>query len=86
MLSVFRRRIMSLKEMIHYSFSQQTYENWKQKAEETLKGKSIDSLSRNTYENIKMKTLYTKECGAEKELSQYPGSGDFRRGSKALGY
>ncbi|WP_071395696.1 methylmalonyl-CoA mutase subunit beta [Bacillus tuaregi] len=77
---------MSLKEMIDHAFSQQTYEAWKQKAEETLKGKGIDTLSRNTYENIQLKPLYTKEDVNVENLSQFPGSGDFRRGSKPLGY
>lgn len=72
--------------MMDYSFSQQTVETWQQKAEEALQGKSIDSLSRETYENIQLKPLYTKEDVNEKTLSQFPGSGDFRRGSEALGY
>lgn len=72
--------------MMDHSFSQQTYEAWKQKAEETLKGKNIESLSRRTYENIQLKPLYTKEDVNEKTLSAFPGSGDFRRGSSALGY
>jgi len=72
--------------MMDYSFSQQTVETWQKKAEEALQGKSIDSLSRETYENIQLKPLYTKEDVNEKPLSQFPGSGDFRRGSKPSGY
>ncbi len=72
--------------MMDYSFSQQTTEVWKKKAEETLKGKSIDSLSRETYENIRLKPLYTKEDVKKTALSQFPGCEDFRRGSSALGY
>lgn len=69
-----------------YTFSQQTVENWKKKAEKSLKGKSLESLARNTYENIQLKPLYTKEDLNGKNLSQFPGSEDFRRGSSILGY
>lgn len=78
--------MMNLKEMINHSFSEQTIEAWKQKAEESLKGKSIESLTTNTYEGILLKPLYTKEDLEKTNISQFPGSGDFRRGSTALGY
>lgn len=77
---------MSLEDIIGYSFPEQTIESWRQKAEESLKGKSLDSLSRKTYENIQLKPLYTKEDRAGKNAPQFPGQGDYRRGSTALGY
>ncbi|MBB6444853.1 methylmalonyl-CoA mutase family protein [Bacillus benzoevorans] len=77
---------MSLEDIIGYSFPEQTFESWRQKAEESLKGKSLESLSRKTYENIQLKPLYTKEDRAGCVVPQFPGQGDYRRGSKALGY
>lgn len=77
---------MSLKNMIEETFPHQTMEDWKQNAEKTLKGKSVESLSRNTYENIKLKPLYSREDLDIHSLSQYPGEADFRRGANAGGY
>ncbi len=72
--------------MIQEKFPQQSIDDWEQSAEKALKGKSIESLSRNTYENIKLKPLYSKEDLTTGALSQYPGAEDFRRGSYAAGY
>jgi methylmalonyl-CoA mutase len=77
---------MSLMKMIEEKFPQQNKEDWEQSAEKALKGKSLETLSRNTYENIKLKPLYSREDLAERPLSQYPGIEDFRRGSYAAGY
>ncbi|MBX9972953.1 methylmalonyl-CoA mutase family protein [Cytobacillus firmus] len=77
---------MSLKKMIEEKFPQQSIDEWEQSAEKALKGKSVESLSRNTYENIKLKPLYSKEDLTTVALSQYPGAEDFRRGSYAAGY
>ena len=77
---------MTLEKMIHQTFEQQTIENWQQKAEEALKGKSISTLNRHTYENIDLKPLYTKEDLENQQVSQLPGQTDFRRGSAPLGY
>ncbi|MCQ6273767.1 methylmalonyl-CoA mutase [Bacillus sp. V3B] len=77
---------MSLKKMINHSFSKQTIEDWKQKAQESLNGRSVESLETNTYEGIVLKPLYTKGDLKENTISQFPGSGDFRRGSSTLGY
>ncbi len=38
-----------------------SYEQWKQLAEKTLKGKAFDSLIRQTYDNVILKPLYTKD-------------------------
>ncbi|WP_433958730.1 methylmalonyl-CoA mutase family protein [Cytobacillus horneckiae] len=77
---------MTLNQMMNETFKQQSGHDWKNKAEETLKGKSIDILSRDTYENIKLKPLYTKEDLPQSSISQNPGSADFRRGFNELGY
>ncbi|WP_436372834.1 methylmalonyl-CoA mutase family protein [Cytobacillus sp. BC1816] len=77
---------MSLKKMIEEKFPQQTNEDWEQSAEKALKGKSLETLSRNTYENIKLKPLYSREDLETGALSQFPGAEDFRRGSYAAGY
>ncbi|WP_322445155.1 methylmalonyl-CoA mutase subunit beta [Robertmurraya mangrovi] len=72
--------------MLQTTFEEATTQNWVQKGEETLKGKSIESLSRNTYENIKLKPLYSREDQNLDKVSQYPSQADFRRGKAALGY
>ncbi|MBT2687018.1 methylmalonyl-CoA mutase subunit beta [Bacillus sp. ISL-47] len=77
---------MSLKNMMEARFPEQNMEEWKQNAEKTLKGKSIESLSSTTYENIKLKPLYSKEDMETYALSQYPGQADFRRGPNPGGY
>jgi methylmalonyl-CoA mutase len=76
---------MNLKKMIDYSFPKQSVDNWRQKAEASLKGKNLDSLARNTFENIQLKPLYTKEDLDGKTISQFPGNDDFRRGSSLFG-
>jgi methylmalonyl-CoA mutase len=76
---------MSLKETKNHSFPIQTLANWKVSIEEILKGKSIDSLKTNTYENIQLKPLYTREDLEGREIEQYPGSLDGRRGASPLG-
>jgi methylmalonyl-CoA mutase len=75
---------MSLKEMIEQSFPHYHFDEWKDTAEESLKGRTLDSLQRTTYENIVLKPLYTRED--EKTVSEFPGGGDFRRGIDSLGY
>lgn len=77
---------MSLEQMKKQAFPDYTYEDWKQKAEESLKGKSIQSLSRNTYENIPLKPLYTKEDVKIEKNTVFPGAPDYRRGIEPLGY
>lgn len=77
---------MSIKGMINEIFPLFSFDNWTQKAEETLKGKSLDTLTRNTYENIKLKPLYSKEDTQKLVVSQFPGYPDYRRGFDSLGY
>ncbi|MFE8695521.1 methylmalonyl-CoA mutase family protein [Cytobacillus sp. FJAT-53684] len=77
---------MTLNKMINETFETQSLETWKQKSEESLKGKSITSLTKHTYENIPLKPLYSKEDMELKDFWQYPGQSDFRRGADPLGY
>jgi methylmalonyl-CoA mutase len=75
---------MKLTEMKEQSFPAYKIVEWKKVAEESLKGKTLESLQRTTYENIVLKPLYTSEdC---KMNSQYPGEDDYRRGINPLGY
>jgi methylmalonyl-CoA mutase len=78
------RELLSLEDLRDQSFPSKTKLDWKVKAEESLKGKSIESLQSPTYENIILKPLYSRED--ERPVSEYPGSSDFRRGSYQLGY
>jgi methylmalonyl-CoA mutase len=77
---------MSLNEMLNVVFPPATTDAWKQKAEETLKGKPVESLSKSTYEDIRLKPLYTKEDVEDKIVSELPGFEDYRRGISSLGY
>ncbi|MEH7273282.1 methylmalonyl-CoA mutase family protein, partial [Neobacillus vireti] len=75
---------MSLDNLRDQSFPLKKLDDWKRKAEETLKGKSIESLTSSTYENIDLKPLYSQLD--EINVPNYPGSSDFRRGVYPLGY
>jgi methylmalonyl-CoA mutase len=75
---------MSLEELKNQSFSSLAQEDWIEKAESTLKGKTIEVLKSNTYENITLKPLYLSQD--EQSVPNYPGGSDFRRGIYPLGY
>ncbi|MFL6558978.1 MAG: methylmalonyl-CoA mutase family protein, partial [Bacillus sp. (in: firmicutes)] len=66
------------------SFPSVSTHDWKVKAEQSLKGKTVESLQTTTYENIILKPLYTQED--ETNVPDYPGGSDFRRGIFPLGY
>lgn len=66
--------------MTNVTFPVPSIEEWKEKGEAALKGKSIDTLAPKTYENITLKPLYTKEDQNLEKISQFPGQADFRRG------
>lgn len=72
--------------MKNETFQTFSLKDWNQKAEEALKGKTINSLNKKTYENITLQPLYTKKDVENKEISSYPGQNDFRRGFSSLGY
>lgn len=69
-------------------FTIPTYDEWKLEVEKALKGGSFDKkMFTKTYEGIVLEPIYTpnrNELAIEK--ATFPGSGDFRRGTKASGY
>ncbi|MDF2653023.1 MAG: methylmalonyl-CoA mutase [Paenibacillus sp.] len=75
---------MSFENLKNQTFPSITKQDWKLKAEESMKGKSVDLLQTTTYEDIKLKALYTRLD--EQKISDYPGGSDFRRGIYPLGY
>jgi methylmalonyl-CoA mutase len=66
------------------TFPANSLEDWKAKAEESLKGRKVETLQSITYENIILKPLYTSRD--EQPVPDYPGGADFRRGIHPLGY
>ena len=74
----------SLKNLKNQSFPSISEQAWTEKAEQSLKGKSVESLQTTTYENIILKPLYTRQD--ECQVPEYPGGSDFRRGIYPLGY
>lgn len=52
---------MPVHKMKSHRFSAPTYDDWKQTAEKSLKGKPIESLQSKTIEGIELQPLYTKE-------------------------
>ncbi|NHC40001.1 methylmalonyl-CoA mutase [Bacillus sp. MM2020_1] len=74
----------SLETIKNQAFPSCTTLEWKAKAEQSLKGKTVESLQTTTYENIILKPLYTDQD--ENPVSDYPGGSDFRRGIYPLGY
>jgi methylmalonyl-CoA mutase len=77
---------MKLEEVKDITFPAATMGEWGAKAEESLKGRTIESLSKRTYEKIQLKPLYSREDIDTSKLSGYPGESDFRRGIHASGY
>jgi methylmalonyl-CoA mutase len=75
---------MSIETMKNASFPLSTDQNWKEKVEDSLKGKKFKTLMKNTYENIVLKPLYS-ETDITAEIG-YPGVADYRRGIHSLGY
>jgi methylmalonyl-CoA mutase len=73
-----------LKNLKKQSFPSVSTEEWKVKAEQSLKGKTVESLQTTTYENIVLKPLYSQHD--EQIIPDYPGGSDFRRGIFPLGY
>ena len=66
------------------AFPRKTTQEWTAKAEQSLKGKTVESLQSTTYEEIILKPLYTRLD--EKSVPDYPGGSDLRRGISPLGY
>ncbi len=74
----------NLEDIRNQSFPLKTKQEWTEKAEQSLKGRSVESLQSTTYENIILKPLYTRED--EQSVHDIPGGPDFRRGIYPLGY
>lgn len=85
-MQLFKRRkeLRGLENLRKQAFPVKTKQEWKEKAEQSLKGKTIDSLQSPTYENIILKPLYTRDD--IQPMPDYPGGSDFRRGIYPLGY
>lgn len=77
---------MKLENMKEISFPISTTNDWANKAEESLKSKSIETLYKATYENILIKPLYTKEDIDPNGLSQFPGESNYSRGIERVRY
>lgn len=60
-------------------------QQWKETAEESLKGKSFESLKAKTYEGIELKPLYIqKDVENLSHVNDLPGEGSFVRGADYL--
>ncbi|WP_066312496.1 methylmalonyl-CoA mutase subunit beta [Bacillus sp. FJAT-29814] len=66
------------------TFAANSLDDWKAKAEESLRGRKVETLQNATYENIILKPLYTSHD--EQPVPDYSGGSDFRRGTSPLGY
>lgn len=75
---------MGIEEMKNQAFSDFSFEEWKKMAEESLKGKPLETLQKTTYEKIILKPLYHQEDLPN--ILDLPGNGDFRRGMQPFGY
>ncbi|WP_335872664.1 methylmalonyl-CoA mutase family protein [Bacillus sp. 2205SS5-2] len=65
--------------MKNHLFQQITYDEWEEKAEQTLKGKCLSTLNHHTYEQITLKPLYTKGDLASFTVDSMPGQGQQTR-------
>ncbi|MDP4083731.1 MAG: methylmalonyl-CoA mutase family protein [Bacillota bacterium] len=75
---------MDIEKMKNYCFPDYQLDDWKLKAEESLRGKLVETLQTDTYENIFLKPLYSVDD--EESFTSYPGGADYRRGIYPLGY
>ncbi|QQZ10918.1 methylmalonyl-CoA mutase family protein [Heyndrickxia vini] len=75
----------NVKELKNQTFQVYSVMDWEDAANQTLKNRNIDSLSRSTYENIMLKPLYTKEDIEHLSIEQYPHSGLNTRGFDKFG-
>jgi methylmalonyl-CoA mutase len=75
---------MKLKEIKETSFPKTTLDDWKGKAEESLKGKKLESLYNPTYEGIDLKPLYTRDDVTSQV--ENPGQTPYTRGISDLPY
>ncbi|MDX8359667.1 methylmalonyl-CoA mutase family protein [Cytobacillus sp. IB215316] len=75
----------NINEVKNSQFAVPSFDDWKGKATQSLKGKSIEQLYTNTYEGIELKPLYTEEdVEGLPFLNDLPGQGSHLRGTKLL--
>ncbi|CAH0345659.1 methylmalonyl-CoA mutase family protein [Bacillus sp. CECT 9360] len=77
---------MKLKEVKNLSFPGPSLEDWKEAAESSLKGSSIEKLTTNTYEGIALQPLYTEKSLSEDARGELPGFFPYTRGIHITGY
>ncbi|MFY0782115.1 methylmalonyl-CoA mutase family protein [Peribacillus simplex] len=77
---------MELKDVKNITFPRPSFEEWKEAAEASLKGKSIEKLKTNTYEGITLYPLYTEKADSTVKVSELPGFFPFTRGTSPMGY
>ncbi|MBM7648113.1 methylmalonyl-CoA mutase [Bacillus ectoiniformans] len=77
---------MKVEEMKSQSFADVSFDQWKETAEASLKGKPLSRLHTQTYENITLKPLYLPEDVESNEVDQHPGELYFTRGFHKGGY
>ncbi|WP_142384818.1 methylmalonyl-CoA mutase family protein [Bacillus sp. M6-12] len=76
-----------MEEVKNSAFPVPSYEEWKELAEASLKGKSFDSLITRTYEEIDLQPIYTAESlKASGKHEEFPGVFPFTRGINHTGY
>ncbi|MFS0599213.1 methylmalonyl-CoA mutase family protein [Peribacillus frigoritolerans] len=82
-----RKRLqMELKDVKNITFPKPSFEEWKEAAEVSLKGKSVEKLKTNTYEGIALYPLYTEKAESTEKVAELPGFFPFTRGTSPTGY
>ncbi|WP_141993860.1 methylmalonyl-CoA mutase family protein [Bacillus sp. B4EP4a] len=82
-----RKRLqMELKDVKNITFPKPSFEEWKEAAEASLKGKSVEKLKTNTYEGITLHPLYTEKADSTEKVAELPGFFPFTRGTSPTGY
>lgn len=78
-----KETMFNLKEFCEFPFP--TEDQWKETAEQSLKGKSLSTLMTKTYEGIELKPLYVrKDLEGLSHLNDLPGEGSYVRGTGHL--
>jgi methylmalonyl-CoA mutase len=82
-----RKRLqMELKDVKNITFPKPSFEEWKEAAEASLKGKSVEKLKTNTYEGITLYPLYIEKAESTEKVAELPGFFPFTRGTSPTGY
>lgn len=78
-----KEKTFDLKKFCEFPFPDM--QEWKETAEQSLKGKPFESLMTNTYEGIQLKPLYVrKDVEKLTHINDLPGEGSFVRGADYL--